>query len=75
MVFSALDQSLCWTSHEGWMGEFRKAWQQRCIDVNERNHNEQKKHAFRTESHLPWKLTTIIKKKNIMKTFIADSVV
>lgn len=37
MVFSALDQSVCWTSHDGWMGEFRKAWQQHCIDANKRN--------------------------------------
>jgi hypothetical protein len=69
MLFSALDQSLCWSSHEGWTGEFRKAWQQHCMDVNKRNQNERK--ATRLPHGISFTMKTNHNKK-IMKAFIAE---
>jgi hypothetical protein len=66
MLFSALDQSLCSTSHEEWMGEFRKAWQQHCMDVNRQNHNETK------ATRLPHEIPFTTKFDHNKKAFIAE---
>jgi hypothetical protein len=51
------------------MGEFRKAWQQRC-NVNEPNYNEEKK---RLPHGISFTMKTDCSNKN-MKSFKADSV-